>query len=191
MSVSVNTICLDEAMKPCPNTPEFCPNGDSCIEHQKDTILEYQRSTETYSHSSNTLIVEFFLGAEKVKSFELETILGAPDFELHTMNLELVPKWDSVMLTNKPGPIHQDDAGSFSIFQIKEGTKIVFDLVAIKGCETVWIQEKPHDSNRGGCYGDTVFAQQSFNREIHLNTSGNFIFEGCKRECISLNITSF
>ena len=186
MSVSVNTICLDEAMKPCPNTPEFCPNGVPCIEHQNDTILEYQRGPEEGSHSSNTLTVDFYIGAAKVKSFELETILGAPDLELHTINLGLVPKWDSVKLT-----IDGTDGAEFSIFQIKEDTQIVFDLVARKGCETVWIDGKSPSYPAIPCYDDTVFAQQSFNREIHLNTSGNFIFEGCKRECISLNITPF
>ena len=163
-------------MKPCPNTPEFCPNGMSCIEKQNDTILEYQRSTESNSHSSNSLIVDFHFGYKIVKSIELDTILGAADFELHRMNLGLVPKWNAIMLT-----ITGTNGAGLSVFRIKEDADIVFDLVEIKGCETVWLDGKPHSSS-GGCYGDTVFEQELFNREINLNTSGNFMFEDCGTE---------
>ena len=109
-------------MKPCPNTPEFCPNGVPCIEHQNDTIIEYQRSTESASHSSNSLIVDFYNGFQNVKTIELNTILGAPDFELRTLNLGLVPKWDSVQFK-----ITGTNGASLSVFRIKENMNVVLD----------------------------------------------------------------
>ena len=145
------------------------------MERQEDTVLEYQRSKEPGSTGSS-MVVDFYLGYNNVKQVQLDTITKERDFDLHTLNLELVPRWDSIMLT-----ITGTDGAAFEVFRIKEKTEIVFDLVARKGCDTVWLDGKPYGGTKG-CYKDTVFEQELFAREVKLDTAGNFFFESCNCE---------
>ena len=94
-------------------------------------------------------------------------------------NLGLLPKWDSIRITTEGS-----NEGALSVFQMKENGEVVFDLVAVKGCESVWFEDTPfkEDGWGGGCYTETVFEQETFPRTILLDSAGNFNFESCKCE---------
>ena len=90
-----------------------------------------------------------------------------PDTNIHTWDLGIVPNWDSIKLQ-----ISGTNGAAFSVFRIVENGEVVFDLVARKGCETVWLDGEPHNTV-GGCYRKTVFEEETFKRNINLPHAGD------------------
>ena len=106
-----------------------------------DTRIEYQRSSEKDSQSSNSLYIDLYRGSLKVWSKKLTQILNSLDTELHAEEMGILPKWDTIKLR-----ISGYNGAAFKVFRIVENSEVVFDLVKEKGCETVWIDRKPFNT---------------------------------------------
>ena len=158
----------------CPNSSESCPTGTSCVERHEDTIIEFQRSSQTGSSSDDFLVIDFYQNSVKVKSSEVN-ILNTPDSSLQTQSIGLIPQWDALEISISGG-----DGANVVNLRIKENAKVVFDLMARTGCDSVWLDGNFGENN--GCH----FGSASFDREAQFGNSGNFQLDFCSGDNYSL-----